>query len=150
MSGDLGIEIFDFPDVRPVRSEVEGRGASRILVVMAAAVEDRPEEIAYLENIFKAVKLAPLLEHVFLLPVLPGHPVALSALLGFYACDTVLLFGCSPEIAGIRAPLQPYLFTRLANRQYLWSDSLSTIKREREEDKNEKAAALWSALKIML
>ncbi len=70
--------------------------------------------------------------------------VALARHLG---ANTVYGFGVDWSLAGIRAQLPPYQFVRLGEFTFFHAHAIDTIRKDREAKKNEKAGALWNAMK---
>ncbi len=145
-SNIFDFRLFRFSDAEKAAQQWQGLGKSGILVIYDQA--DLPEEDqTFLENILKAVKLSPIVEHVFLLGCPTGAHWPLSRICRDNAIHTVLVFGASPAQVGIRAQLPLYSFTRLGDLSLLRADPLKVIREEREQNKNEKAGLLWQALK---
>jgi hypothetical protein len=139
-------DLFRVNDPNKATQQWQGAGKSGILVVYAAPTLPT-EDQDFLSSVLNAVKLTPLEEHIFLLPCPAGAHWPLSRICREHAIHTVFLFGLDPAQLGIRAQLPPYAFTQLGDLSLLLAHPLGTIRTEREANKNEKAGALWQALK---
>ncbi len=145
-SNYFDFRLFRFSEPGKAPLQWQGNGKSGILIIYnhsELATEDR----TFLENILKAVKLSPVADHVFLLGCPPGEHWPLSSISRDQAITTVYIFGTPLAQLGIRAEFPPYSFTRLGDLSLLRAHALSTIRKEREQNKNEKAGLLWQALK---
>ena len=124
----------------------QGEGKSGILVVHPSpTLPDQDRD--FLAGILKAIDLTPLEEHVFILNCPEGTHRPLSRLYREHDLRHVFIFGVDPARLGIRAQLPTYEFTRLGEMSFLLAHPLPVIRAERAAKKNEKAGALWQALK---
>lgn len=126
--------------------QCQGSGKKGILVLHSAP-ELIEEDREFLTNILKAVQLTPIEENIFLLACPSANNLSLVKLCRAQNIHTVFLFGVPLQQVGIRAQLPDYFFTRLGELYLLKAHEIGVIRTEREQQKNQKAAALWQALK---
>jgi hypothetical protein len=142
----IDFDLFAFPDSHSGAQFVVGEGRSGILVLHTAA-DALSENQSLLENVFKAVQLAPASAQLFVLDVDQVSSVSAVALARHLGANTVYGFGVDWPRVGIRAQLPPYQFVRLGELTFFHAHAIDTIRKDREAKKNEKAGALWNAMK---
>lgn len=142
----IDFDLFAFPDAGSGLEYVAGQGKSRTLV-LHNAIDASSENQLFLENVFKAVQMAPLLTHLFLLDVDASGSISAVALARQLGVETVYGFGLDWTQVGIRAQLPAYQFIRLGDVSFLNAHSIDTIRKDREAKRSEKAGALWNAMK---
>jgi hypothetical protein len=142
----LNFTIFQYPEEKASPPNWKGNGKAGILVLIPAS-ETLAEDEAFLINILKAAQLTPLEEQVYLLICSPHQRLALAQVCRHHQIHTVLLFGGQLTLLGIQATLPWYHFVRVGELTLLRAHPLKTIREERTQGKNEKAGALWKALK---
>ncbi|MEL7220522.1 MAG: hypothetical protein AAGJ93_04335 [Bacteroidota bacterium] len=142
----IDFTIFQYPDANSSLPGWRGTGKAGILVLFPQS-ESSAEDEAFLANILKAAQLTPLEEQVYLCHLSPQTRLNLPAVCRQHQIHTVLLFGCDLSTIGVQAELPWYHFLKLGDLSLLRSHSLTTIREERAKEKNEKAGALWRALK---
>lgn len=142
----LDFTIFQYPDANLPLQGWKGQGKAGILAIIPNS-ETLAEDEAFLANILKAAKLTPLEEQVYLCFLPAKQRINLPALCRQQHIHTVFLFGCDFSSIGIQAELPWYHFLKLGDLTLLRSHALNVIREERAKEKNEKAGALWRALK---
>lgn len=142
----IDFDLFAFPDSDSGAKSVVGEGRSGILVLHTAA-DTLPENLSFLENVFRAVQLAPVSTQLFMLDVDRVSGVSAVALARHLGANTVYGFGVDWPRVGIRAQLPPYQFVRLGELTFFQAHAVDTVRKDREAKKNEKAGALWNAMK---
>lgn len=142
----IDFDIYRVPEGGTAPTNWSGAGKSGILVISTASDEAEADQ-AFLESILKAAKLSPLDEQVFSLNCAPEERLPLAQICQLHQVHTVLIFGHPLPLLGVRAQLPGYTFLRLGELSLLRAHSLKIIRSEREQNKNEKAGALWKALK---
>ena len=147
-SNIFDFRLFRFSEPETATQQWRGMGKSGILVIFDQ-IELPEEDQSFLENVLKAVKLSPVQEHVFLLGCPIGTHWPLSLICREHAIHTVFLFGTPAEQVGIRAQVPLYSFTRLGDLSLPRADALKDIRKEREQNKNEKAENYpWTNIKL--
>ncbi|PSR08552.1 MAG: hypothetical protein C7N36_21820 [Bacteroidetes bacterium] len=142
----LSFDLIGFPASALSPEKRSGKATAGVLVIVTT-VNWQPADQAFLESILAAAQLTPLADKTLLLLVQPDDRLDLTSFCRHEAIHTVLLFGHPLPLLGIRAELPWYAFTRLGDLSLLRVHALSTIREEREKNQNEKAGALWKALK---
>ena len=142
----LNFTIFQYPDRSEAAPNWKGRGKAGILVLVPTT-DTLEEDEAFLSNILNAAQLTPLEEKVYLLVCAAGQRLALAQLCREYQVHTVFIFGYPLPLLGIQAALPWYHFLRIGELSLLQAHPLHVIREERAKNKNEKAGALWKALK---
>jgi hypothetical protein len=142
----LSFDLIGFPAGELSTAKRSGKATEGILVI-ASTPNWQTTDQAFLESVLAAVKLTPLDAKTLLLVVAPDDRLDLTSFCRHQAIHTVLIFGHQLPLLGIRAELPWYVFTRLGDLSLLRVHALSTIREEREKNQNEKAGALWKALK---
>lgn len=123
---------------------IQGNLNSGILVIAKPSSE---EDLLFLDNILKAVKLTPRLEHSAHLDLLINDYFPLASWSRRQDVHTVLVFGVPLAQLGIRAQCPQYHFLRLGQLHILHAHSLQQLREERAQQNNKHAGELWQALK---
>ena len=142
----LSFDLVGFPTGKINADKWSGNGTQGILIVVSET-ELLAKDQEFLENVLAAAKLTPIAEKVILLHCQPEESVDLSSFCRQHDLHTVFIFGHALPLLGIRAQLSWYEFTRLGELSLLRAHALSNIRQDRQQQKNEKAGALWKALK---
>lgn len=144
----LNFQLFNYPSKEADNFNTIGQGNSHILIISHSELANKQADKDFIENVFKAAKLSPLETHATLANS-DKKDSALAAIQLAKAVDahTIIIFGNDLKALGIQAQLPAYQFIELNKMNLLWVHSIQTIREERAANKNEKAAALWQALK---
>lgn len=127
---------------------IKGKGTASVLIITHFPEQSKAEDFTFMVNVLKAANLTPVEDKIFHLQAQKENiDISLANIIRQLDVKNVLIFGLKPEHLGIRASLTPYQFVELSNKYILWGHSIATIREERAAKKNQKAAALWQALK---
>ncbi len=141
-------DLLAFPNKADHQFTIEGQGQGKILILAYIPQQDKNEDYAFLENVLKAVNLTPLEDKIHLLQSANDKiNLSLSRLATKMDSKHILIFGLNLKNLGVRADIPKYQFLKLNKLNILLCDSIGLIREERAAKKNQKAAALWQALK---
>ena len=149
----LNNHFFDFfltayPKDDNTNFTIKGKGTASVLIITHFPEESKEEDFTFMANVLKAANLTPIDDKIFHLQVQKQDvDISLANIIRQLDVKNILIFGFKPQHLGIRAHLTPYQFVELNNKHILWGHSITTIREERAAKKNQKAAALWQALK---
>lgn len=141
----LDFELFASPDKQLQSSDLAGKGGRGIFIVYEADSSEQAQ-LDYLEKILAAAKI-DMEQDVNILAVPPDGSIQLNPTAFSSTPQYILLFGVKPKQLGLNYQLPTYHPVTYQGATYLWVDSLATIQEERLAGKNQKAGALWLALK---
>ena len=141
----LDFELFASPDRQLRSSDLIGEGERGIFIAyeLDSAEEER---LDYLKKILGAAKIV-LEQDTTTLAVQAGESVQLAPTAFNTFPKYILLFGVKPKQLSLNFQLPIYKPVTYRETTFLCVDSLGTIQEERQAGKNQKAGALWLALK---
>ena len=141
----LDFELFASPDKQLQSSDLKGKGDRGIFIAYEADAAEK-ERLEYLKKILVAAKI-DMEQDVTTLAIPSGESILLNTAPFTKAPTYILLFGVQPKQLSLNFQLPTYSPVIYQGTTYLWVDSLGTIQEERLAGKNQKAGALWLALK---
>lgn len=141
----LDFELFASPDRQLKASDLIGQGGREIFIAYEVDSAEK-ERLNYLKKILGAAKI-DLEQDTRSLAVQPGESVQLDSAAFDAFPAYILLFGVKPKQLSLNFQLSAYQPVVYRETTFLWVDSLGTIQEERQAGKNQKAGALWLALK---
>ena len=118
----------------------------KLLVLIDQSLEDMDKQ--FLAKVTQAIKL-DLDRDVYIESLPEQDPIQLSGLTAYQQVDRVLSFGLSAEQLMLKIPKLNYKPIPLQNHVFLFADQLSTIRKERESGRKEKAGKLWQGLQAL-
>lgn len=141
-------DLLGFPEQNNTDISVIGKGDASVLILTLFPKESKAEDQSFMENVLKAANLTPLEDKIFHLHIINEHiNLSLSHIAQRLNVKSVIIFGLKLEQLGIRAQLAPYQFVHINKLHIMWAHSITMIREDRAAKKNQKAAALWQALK---
>lgn len=145
-SSFLDFKIIAAPDQLALPERCVGGNQKKILVVYCSGKENL--EKPFLAKVLAAAKI-DIEQDILTLQLTAGEKFSLAQLLNFAPFNYCLLFGITPQQAGIQ--IQPTLYQAfvLGQKTFLFADDLAVIQEERQKGGKEKAGALWMALKAL-
>ncbi len=141
-------QIFAVTEHDEGHENVKGQASAEVLIIAQVGDNNSIDNLAFLEKVLEAVQLSPMEKKTALLLLQASDQISIAGLSRVKSCHTILLFGIDPSAIGIRAELPYYRFTRVSDLQLLRAHSLDVIRAERAQNNNQKAGALWQALKV--
>lgn len=141
----LDFELFASPDKQLQSSDLTGNGGRGIFIAYEIDATEK-KRLEYLKKILAAAKI-DMEQDVTTLSIQSGESIFLNAGAFSTAPRYTILFGVHPRQLSLNFQLPTYTPVTYQGMTYLWVDSLSTIQEERLAGKNQKAGALWLALK---
>ncbi len=141
----LDFELFASADKQLQSSDLKGKGGRGIFIAYELSSSQK-ERLDYLNKILAAAKI-DMEQDVNILAVPPESSIQLKTTAFNSTPRYVLLFGVKPQQLGLNYVLPTYNPVTYQGTTYLWVDSLASIQEERLAGKNQKAGALWLALK---
>lgn len=136
------------PDFHDEQLTIEGKGLSGVLILAFFPEQSKEEDYAFLENVLKAANLTPFEEKIFLLHTKNQNlSLSLSSIAKKANVKHLIIFGLNLPNLGISAQLPLYQFVEINDLKMMFSDPVFVIRKDRENKKNQRAAALWQALK---
>ncbi|MBX2877045.1 MAG: hypothetical protein KTR30_33305 [Saprospiraceae bacterium] len=141
----LDFELFASPDKQLQPSDLSGKGSRGIFIAYEADTAEK-ERLDYLKKILAAAKI-DLDQDVNALALDAETSIQLNRSAFATAPQYILLFGVKPKQLSLNFQLPTYSPVSYQGTTYLCVDSLATIQEERMAGKNQKAGALWLALK---
>ena len=118
----------------------------KLLVLIDQVLEDIDKQ--FLAKITQAINL-DLDQDVYIEFLPKQNYIQLSGLNTYQRVDRVLSFGLSAEQLMLKIPKLNYKPIPLQNHVFLFADQLSTIRKERESGRKEKAGKLWQGLQTL-
>lgn len=143
----IDFQLFAFPEGENQKENWQGAGRSGVLILHDEESGLAAEDEAFLKNILQAAKLSPVEDQAYLGSCTATSTLPLATVAREHNIQHVFFFGSDPRWAGIQAQLPYYAFTRLGDLSLLRAHPLRQIREERQANKNQKAGALWNALK---
>lgn len=141
----LDFELFASPDRQLSTSDLIGQGGRGIFIAYEVDSAER-ERLDYLKKILGAAKIE-MEQDTKTLAVQPGESLQLDTTAFSAFPKYILLFGVKPKQLSLNFQIPAYQPVTYRETTFLWVDSLATIQEERQAGKNQKAGALWLALK---
>ncbi len=141
----LDFELFASPDRQLRSSDLNGQGGRGIFIAYEVDSAEK-ERLDYLKKILAAAKIE-MEQDTMILAVQPGESLQLDTnAIGAFP-KYILLFGVKPKQLSLNFQIPAYQAVTYRDTTFLWVDSLGKIQEERQAGKNQKAGALWLALK---
>ena len=141
----LDFELFASPDRQLRSSDLIGQGGRGIFIAYEADSAEK-ERLDYLKKILGAAKIE-MEQDTMTLAIQPGESLRLDTTAFHTSPKYILLFGVKPKQLSLNFQMRAYQAVTYRDTIFLYVDSLGTIQEERQAGKNQKAGALWLALK---